>query len=208
MAKNLRAKLQDISNISKNQMSKEKENPETSDTVENTEQDSQQTPENEIQPDHELESTSTDPMAVLESQLAESRDKFLRLYSDFENYKKRTIKERIDLSKYAGEEIFKVLLPTIDDFERAVKSMETAKDVDSVKEGIILIQNKLKSTLEQKGLEVMKTDGEVFDSELHDALTNMPVEDAAQKGKIVDTIEKGYLLNGKVIRHAKVVVGN
>ncbi len=208
MAKNLRTRLQEISNKSQHTMSKENETPETNENAENQEQEVNLNIENEIHPESELMASVDDPMALLETQLADSRDKFLRLYSDFENYKKRSIKERIDLNKFAGEEIFKVLLPVLDDFERAIKSMDSNTDIESIKAGILLIQNKLKSMLDQKGLEIMKTDGEKFDSELHDALTNMPVQDESQKGKIVDTVEKGYMLNGKVIRHAKVVVGN
>ncbi len=141
-----------------------------------------------------------------EEKIAELNDKYLRLYSEFDNYRKRTARERIELSKTAGEDIFKSLLPVIDDFERAMKSITDDSDVPAVREGITLIYNKFKKTLTQKGLEEMNAAGQPFDSEIHDAITNIDVPDD-MKGKVVDEVEKGYFLNGKVIRHAKVVVG-
>ncbi len=164
-------------------------------------------PEETIGADHELEEPGKDPMALMETELAETKDRLLRLYSEFENYKKRTLKERIDLVKFGGEEIFKSMLPVLDDLERAMQSMETATDVEALKNGVNLIHSKLKNTLAQKGLEEMKPVDEPFDSDVHEAITNMPVEDASKKGKVVDVIEKGYALHGKVIRYAKVVVG-
>jgi molecular chaperone GrpE len=135
-------------------------------------------------------------------------EKYLRLYSDFENFRKRTIKERLDLINTAGEEFFKSILPVLDDFERAKKSMENSSDVSALKEGIELVQHKLKSTLQQKGLEEMISIKETFDPEIHEAITQFPAPSEDLKGKVVDELEKGYYLNGKVIRFAKVVVGN
>lgn len=137
----------------------------------------------------------------------ELNDKFLRLYSDFDNFRKRTQRERIDLIKTAGEDIYKSLIPVLDDFERALKSAENTHDTH-LAEGIKIIYNKLKNTLTQKGLTEMECVGQPFDTDLHEALTNVPVEDEDQKGKVVEVLEKGYLLNGKVIRFAKVVVGS
>jgi len=135
-------------------------------------------------------------------------EKYLRLYSDFENFRKRTIKERIDLTNTAGEAFFKAILPVLDDFERAKKSMEDSNDVAAIKEGIELVQHKLKSTLQQKGLEEMISIEQTFDPEIHEAITQFPAPSQDLKGKVVDELEKGYYLNGKVIRFAKVVVGN
>jgi len=145
----------------------------------------------------------------LEEELAKVNDKYLRLYSEFDNYRKRTIKEKIELGKTASEEVLTSILPVLDDFERAIKAFEISPDsTDALKHGIILIFNKFINILSQQGLQQMKTIGEVFNTDFHEAITNVPVEDAEQKGKVVDEIEKGYILNGKVIRYAKVVVGN
>lgn len=149
-----------------------------------------------------------DPLEELQESYNQLNDKYLRLYSDFENFRKRTAKERLDLMKSGGEDVFKLLLPIIDDFERAQANMETATDVPSVKEGVALIYNKLQKELEAKGLKPMVTKGEVFDSEYHEAITQIPAPDKKLKGKVVDEVEKGYFLNEKVIRFAKVVVGS
>jgi molecular chaperone GrpE len=135
-------------------------------------------------------------------------EKYLRLYSDFENFRKRTIKERIDLTNTAGEAFFKAILPVLDDFERAKKSMENSTDIAAIKEGVDLVQHKLKNTLQQKGLEEMVSLEQTFDPEIHEAITQFPAPSDDLKGKVVDELEKGYYLNGKVIRFAKVVVGS
>lgn len=136
----------------------------------------------------------------------ELNDKYLRLFSEFDNYRKRTAKEKIELSKTAAESIMTDLLPILDDFERALQTMEN-KETDANYEGVMLIYNKFKRTLEQKGLEEIDAKDKVFDTDEHEALTNVPVADEAQKGKVLDVIQKGYKLNGKVIRYARVVVG-
>jgi molecular chaperone GrpE len=135
-------------------------------------------------------------------------EKYLRLYSDFENFRKRTLKERIDLTNTAGEAFFKAILPVLDDFERAKKSMENSTDIAAIKEGVDLVQHKLKNTLQQKGLEEMVSLEQTFDPEIHEAITQFPAPSDNLKGKVVDELEKGYYLNGKVIRFAKVVVGS
>lgn len=137
----------------------------------------------------------------------ELNDKYLRLYSEFDNYRKRTLKEKADWNKMAGEDVFKAILPVLDDFERALKSMETAQDIQSVKEGVLLIHSKMKNSLTAKGLEAIDSVGQTFDSDLHEALTNIPAPTEELKGKVVDEIERCYKLNGKVIRFARVVVG-
>ena len=145
----------------------------------------------------------------LEEELVQVNDKFLRLYSEFDNYRKRTIKERIELGKTASSEVILSILPVLDDFERAINAFEiSAESTDVLKHGIILIFNKFITVLSQLGLQQMKTIGEVFNTDFHEAITIIPVEDPDQKGKVMDEVEKGYFLNGKVIRFAKVVVGN
>ena len=142
----------------------------------------------------------------LKEKYDELNDKYLRLFSEFDNYRKRTAKEKIELSKTASESIMVDLLPILDDFERALQTMEN-KETDANYEGVMLIYNKFKRTLEQKGLEEINAKDAVFDTDEHEALTNVPVTDESQKGKVLDVIQKGYKLNGKVIRYARVVVG-
>jgi molecular chaperone GrpE len=169
----------------------------------------QELPENEIIP----QSTPTEPgpLASEDSSAAyaELNDKYLRLYSDFDNYRKRTIKEKIELSKYAAADIIGKLLPVLDDFDRAIKSFDcTTEAGKATKDGVLLIFNKLSAILQQQGLQPMRSLGESFDTDFHEAITNIPAPTPEQKGKIVDEIEKGYLLGGKVLRYAKVVVGS
>ncbi len=144
----------------------------------------------------------------LNAKVEELNDKYIRLYSEFDNYRKRTQKEKIELHKTAGEDIFKVLLPILDDFERAMIAMNEAKDITAVKEGVELIFNKLRTNLQQKGLAAMESKGQNFDADIHEAITNIPAPSEDLKGKVVEELEKGYSLNGKVIRFAKVIVGN
>ena len=141
----------------------------------------------------------------LKIEVLEKEDKFLRLYSEFDNYRRRTSKERIDLLKNASKETISEILPVIDDFERALENIST--DEESAKEGIELIFNKLKGILSNKGLKNMDSMGQDFDPDIHEAVTQIPAPSEDMKGKVVDVIEKGYYLNDKVIRFAKVVVG-
>jgi molecular chaperone GrpE len=147
------------------------------------------------------------PEDLLKEELALANDKYLRLYAEFDNFRRRTTKERIDLLQTAGKETIVALLPVLDDFERAIKSMEAATDVNAVKEGVVLVQNKLNNILSQKGLKPMTSVGEAFDADLHEAITNIPAPTDDMKGKVIDEMEKGYYLNDNVIRFAKVVVG-
>lgn len=137
----------------------------------------------------------------------ELNDRHLRIYSEFDNFRKRNARERIEFAKTAAADIFTVLLPVLDDFDRAAKAMETATDIETVKEGMSLIHQKLRNTLFAKGLEEMSATGQDFNSDLHEAITSIPAPSEEQKGKVIDEIEKGYSLNGKVIRFSKVVVG-
>ena len=141
---------------------------------------------------------------TLKSELEESKDKYLRLYAEFENFRKRTIRERLELMKSAAEDTMLALLPVLDDFDRAKKSAETG--VEQFSEGVQLVYQKLFSILEQKCLKSMESTGEDFDPDWHEAVTDIPAPSEEMKGKNFDTIEKGYVLNDKIIRHAKVVV--
>lgn len=152
-------------------------------------------------------SKDKDKIEDLEIELSESKDKYLRLYAEFENYKRRTVKERLDLMKTASQDTLSSLLPILDDFDRAKKSADDESTEEHFTEGVTLVYNKLHSTLKSKGLEPMESTGEVFNAEIHEAITEIPSPTEDMKGKIIDTIEKGYKLNDKIIRYAKVVVG-
>ncbi len=151
--------------------------------------------------------TANESVRDFEAELKEKDDKYLRLYAEFENYKRRTTTERIELFKTAGQEIMLAMIPVLDDFERALKAMETASDVTSVKEGIELVSHKFKNTLVSKGLKPMESIGQPFNADLHEAITNIPAPTEDMKDKVIDEVEKGYYLGDKVIRYAKVVVG-
>ncbi|WP_298262994.1 nucleotide exchange factor GrpE [uncultured Lutibacter sp.] len=143
----------------------------------------------------------------LKNEVSQEKEKFLRLFAEFENYKKRTSRERIELFKTANEELMTVLLPILDDFDRGLAEIKKAKDKELLK-GMELINNKLKNSLTQKGLNAIKVEqGEAFDVELHEAITQIPAPSDDLKGKIIDVIEQGYKLGDKVIRYPKVVVG-
>ena len=142
------------------------------------------------------------------SELAELKDKYLRLYADFENFRRRTAKEKLDMINSANEGLLKSLIPVIDDFERAKQSMDSTDDITAVKEGVDLIYTKFTKTLEAKGLKPMVSKGEPFDADLHESITQFPAPSPELKGKVIDEVEKGYYLNDKVIRFAKVIVGN
>ncbi|HEY1040539.1 MAG TPA: nucleotide exchange factor GrpE [Bacteroidia bacterium] len=177
-----------------------------SDSTENTTENTTETANSESHTDITL--VNEQKIAELEAKVAEANDKYLRLFSEFDNFRKRTSKEKIDLMKTSGEEFFKAFLPVIDDFERAMKANENATDVKALAEGVQLIYNKFKSTLKQKGLEEMEAIGKPFDADLMEAITSIPAPSDDMKGKVIDEIEKGYSLNGKVIRFSKVVTGS
>ena len=144
----------------------------------------------------------------LEKQLSDEKEKFLRLFAEFENYKKRTTKERIDLFKTASKDLMIAMLPVLDDFERALSHIEDDKEAEELRNGVHLIYQKLLKTLEQKGLLKIDTEkGDTFDSEVHEAITQIPAPSDDLKGKIIDVVEKGYKLGEKIIRFPKVVIG-
>ena len=147
-----------------------------------------------------------DPIEELKNNLSQEQDKYLRLFAEFENFKKRTSRERIELFKTAGQEVISSLLPILDDFERAVNN--TPEEQNKEIEGFVLIQNKLNDIMKSNGLIATETKiGDTFDAEVHEAITLIPALDATQKGKIIDITEKGYQLGDKIIRFPKVVVG-
>lgn len=156
-------------------------------------------------------SGKSDNLAVEAEELKQKVEKLnhelLLSRADFDNYRKRTLREKAELLKNGGEDCLKHILPIIDDFERGLMSISESSDVEAVKEGMTLIYSKFKNYLEQHGVKEIKTDKQNFDTEYHEAVTTFPVEDASQKGKIIDCVQKGYTLNDKVIRYAKVVVG-
>ncbi len=152
-------------------------------------------------------SDETSVIADLKAEAQELRDKYLRLFAEFDNFKKRLLKEKIEQSKMAGQEVILGLLPVLDDFDRAKKNAEDPSNEEYFSEGVELVYNKLYQTLQNQGLQAMDTSNAEFDPELHDAIADIEVQDESQKGKIIDYIEKGYLLNDRIIRHAKVVVG-
>lgn len=139
---------------------------------------------------------------------SEMHDRYLRLYSEFDNYRKRTNKDKLELIKNASEEMIRAMLPVVDDFERALKMAEKTEGSEAMKEGVQLIYSKLTSILKQKGLTAIESIGKPFDTDFHEAITNIPAPDESQKGLVLDEVERGYLLNEKIIRYAKVVVAN
>ncbi|ADY52287.1 GrpE protein [Pseudopedobacter saltans DSM 12145] len=181
------------------------ENQQDQNLQENTE-DINNTVENNETNEQEVTSEVSE-LDKLKAELNEANDKYLRLYAEFDNYKRRTSKERIDILQTAGKDVIVSLLVILDDFERAEKSIESAQDLAPVKEGVELIHHKLKSLLSQKGLRPMESKGEIFDADIHEAVTNIPAPSEDLKGKVIDELERGYYLNDKVIRYAKVVVG-
>jgi molecular chaperone GrpE len=156
---------------------------------------------------HEDTAKEVNPSEQLQQQLDEMKDKYLRLSAEFDNYRKRTLREKMDLTKYASEEVLRDLLPVIDDLERALKAVETATEINAVKEGLTLIVGKFTDFLKSKGIKEIEAIGKELDTDHHEAITKIPAPDESMKGKIVDVIQKGYMLNDKVMRFSKVVIG-
>lgn len=160
------------------------------------------------------ENTQSKPEEIIsdtekvQAEVAELKDKYLRLYADFENFRRRTAKEKLDLITTANQDLMQAILPIVDDFERAMASFESVSEIAPLKEGVELIFHKLQKTLEARGLKPMLAKNETFDADFHESITQIPAPTEDLKGKVVDEVEKGYLLNDKVIRYAKVVVGS
>ena len=187
----------------KEKMAEELNVEETKDTAEEQPQNDEAEEAAPLTHEEQLEKELEDAQAVIEEQ----KDKYLRLSAEFDNYRKRTMKEKAELILNGGEKSISSILPVIDDFERAIKTMETAKDVKAVKEGVELIYNKFMATLAQNGVKVIETKDQPLDTDYHEAIAVIPAPSEEQKGKILDCVQTGYTLNDKVIRHAKVVVG-
>ncbi|WP_373073253.1 nucleotide exchange factor GrpE [Zeaxanthinibacter enoshimensis] len=163
--------------------------------------------QNEARQEDEKQEENISSEERLKEDLAKEKDKFLRLFAEFENYKKRTSRERMELFKTAGQEVISSLLPVMDDLDRALKEISKSEDKELFK-GVELIDNKLRETLKSKGLEEIEVkQGDGFDPEVHDAITQVPAPDKKMKGKVLDVVEKGYRLGDRIIRHPKVVVG-
>jgi len=162
----------------------------------------------EDQPIEEPSSSEEGKVAELQASVNELRDKQLRLLAEFDNYKKRTMRERLDILNAASKDVMVSLLPVLDDFDRAKKSADDPNNEEVFSEGVSLVYSRLYNILQNLGLKAMTSTGEPFDAEYHEAITEIPVPDENMKGKVIDTLEKGYMLNDKIIRHAKVVVGN
>ena len=169
--------------------------------------DAQNEAENSTETAPELEETPLSELDQLKADLADQKDKYLRLMAEFENFRRRTAKERLDLIQTAGKDVIVSMLEVMDDCDRAEKQLNSADDISVQKEGIQLVFNKVRSTLQSKGVTTMESLHKDFNVELHEAITEIPVTDNKQKGKVVDEITKGYFLNDKIIRFAKVVVG-
>lgn len=157
--------------------------------------------------DTDTTAQDTDNGGDLQKKYDELNDRYLRLMAEFDNYRKRTLKEKMDLTKYAEEDVIKGILPVVDNMERAIKSLESAQDINAVKEGIDLIYKKFKEFLEKRGIKEIEALNKELDTDLHEAVTKFAAPSEDLKGKIIDVIEKGYYLHDKVIRYAKVVVG-
>ncbi len=153
------------------------------------------------------EETPKDKIAALQAELEKSQKEYLFLMAEFDNYRKRTVKEKAELIKNGGEKAMLGLLPVIDDFERAIDAIDKSSDVEGLKEGVYLIYNKFMKYLESQQVKPMESTGTDFDADIYEAVTTFPAPDESMKGKVIDTVQKGYTINEKVLRHAKVVVG-
>lgn len=153
------------------------------------------------------EETPEDKITALQAELEKSQKEYLFLMAEFDNYRKRTVKEKAELIKNGGEKAMLGLLPVIDDFERAIDAIDKSSDVEGLKEGVDLIYNKFMKYLESQQVKPMESTGTDFDADIYEAVTTFPAPDESMKGKVIDTVQKGYTINEKVLRHAKVVVG-
>jgi len=163
---------------------------------------------NASQANEPLDSEKDEKLAELQAAVQELKDKHLRLLAEFDNYKKRTMRERLDLLNSASKGVIVSMLPVLDDFDLAKKSADNPANAEVFSDGVTLVYNRLNNIMQNMGLKTINSTGETFDVELHEAITEIPVPDENRKGKVIDTLEKGYTLNDKIIRHAKVVVGN
>lgn len=185
----------------------EEQETQAEDTAAQTEETTQEDSTEETAAEETAETAEEPKEKTPEEQLAEMNDKYVRLYSEFDNFRRRTSKEKMDIIRNASGDVIKELLPILDDFDRAIKANEASEDVEGLKEGFKLIHQKLYNSLERKGLKPMDANGKEFNVDHHEAITEIPAPSEDMKGKVVDAIEKGYFLNDRVLRFAKVVVG-
>lgn len=178
------------------------------DNFKETEREDEAVFDDTVKEDQEIaEENVTDALSGVQDEFEKEKDRYLRLFAEFENYKKRTSRERVEMYKTAGEDVITSMLPILDDFERALKEIEKIKD-DSHFKGVGLINNKIRETLRMKGLEQMEVNpGDTFNADSHEAITQIPAPEKKLKGKIIDVVEKGYTLGDKIIRYPKVVIG-
>lgn len=194
--------------MSKKHRMKETEDINLSEQMEETQNaPAPETNDTENQPETETETETVDPIVQLENQLAELKDQYLRKVAEFDNYRKRTLKEKTELVLNGGEKVITSILPILDDFERAEDNISKATDLDALKEGVELIFQKLLKVLEAQGLKKIETHEADFNTDFHEAIAMVPAANEEQKGKVVDCVQTGYTLNDKVIRHAKVAIG-
>jgi molecular chaperone GrpE len=186
---------------------KKTEMPDASQSVDNDTSKLKEPSKNSHGKDHKHNKELLKKISELESKLTELQDKYLRVSAEFDNYRKRTLKEKAELMKTAGEDSLTRILPVMDDFERAISSMDTAKEIEPVKEGIRLIYIKFKDILSQQGLKEIESINMEFNTDLHEAITKVPAPKEELKSKVLDVVQKGYYLNDKVIRFAKVIIG-
>ncbi len=198
-------KVEEMKNVEEETVEENVEQPATEEEqpVEGEAQNEAKEPEKELTPEEKLQAE----VEKLQAEQEEMKDKYLRLSAEFDNYRKRTMKEKAELILNGGEKAFKAILPVIDDMERALTTMQKATDVDAVKEGVALIYNKFVQILGQNGVKAIETKEKELDTDFHDAIAIIDAPTEELKGKILDCVETGYMLNDKVIRHAKVVVG-
>jgi molecular chaperone GrpE len=196
-----------ITRVMKSEELEEQDKPATEAAAENTE-DTAAGHSEAAQAENATETTiEEDELTKAKRELAEWKDKYMRLFAEFDNFRKRNAKERIELISTAAGDILKEMLPVIDDFDRAIKANETLEDVAVIKEGFTLIHSKMYKKLESKGLKPIDATGKPFDTDYHEAITSIPAPSEDLKGKVVDEVEKGYLLHEKVLRFSKVVIG-
>ena len=212
----MKKKSKEQEGLKEEEINKPTENKENSHKPENN---AGEGPENSVPGDEELqvaevanEGASAADKVVSdvkssEEKLAEMQDKYIRLSAEFDNYRKRTLREKMELSKYAAEDLLQKIIPIMDDFERAIVHMDTAIDCAAMKDGIDLIYNKFSEFLTQNGIKEIESMNVSFNVDLHDAIAKVPVQDEEKKGRVVDVVQKGYYIRDKVLRHAKVVVG-
>lgn len=183
------------------------EQPELNENIDNEETAQEQDPQEDATQEEAAEPTPEERIAQLEAAIEKEKKEYLFLMADFENYRRRTLQEKQDLIKNGGQKVLEGILPVVDDIERAIDAINQGGDLDSLKEGVDLIHNKLISYLKSNNVEAIESTGELFDTDVHEAVTTFPAPSEDQKGRVIDTVLKGYMLNDKVLRHAKVVVG-